>query len=170
MLMPGIYLGGDGLGPLEPDGSNFPCTSDFSSSEGEAPTLSPGEAAHIQIHSSAVHGGGSCQISITYDQPPNKQSIWKVMKSFEGGCPMVADGNLTPNPVNVLRGIELLGRIWKCFLIRDSREKQEKKRKPNSSLRPFQTVFCQWEFRKLSGWESSWSSASASFPAFLLNL
>lgn len=36
-------------------------------------------------------------------------------------------------------GIELLGRIWRCFFIRDPRER-ERKRKPNSSLGPFQAI------------------------------
>lgn len=104
--MSGIYVGGDGMAPLEADGSNFPCTSDFSSSLGDGPTLNPGDAAQIELHGSAVHGGGSCQISITYDQPPKKNSVWKVLKSFEGGCPMKANGNLPADPTHVLQSLD----------------------------------------------------------------
>lgn len=99
MVNAGVYGGGDPLPPLEENGSNFPCTlSDFSSSDGEGPTLNPGQGAQIQLKGTAVHGGGSCQVSITYDQPPNKNSVWKVMKSWQGACPIEHPGNLPLPP------------------------------------------------------------------------
>jgi hypothetical protein len=45
----------------------------------------------------AVHGGGSCQISITYETDPAKvkdPTNWKVIKSYIGGCPTNSKGNL----------------------------------------------------------------------------
>ena len=96
MHVKGIYPGGDGMGPL--DASNFPCTRDGREPTEDGPTLTPGETTEITLMGSAVHSGGSCQISITYDQPPTQQSIWKVMKSIEGGCPIQIQGNLPPNP------------------------------------------------------------------------
>ena len=99
MINPGVYRQGDPVPPLAEDGSNFPCTvTDFGNSNGEGPTLNPGQGAEIKLAGTAVHGGGSCQISITYDQPPNKNSVWKVMKSFQGGCPIEAAGNLPLPP------------------------------------------------------------------------
>ena len=81
--------------PLDPTGIDFPCAvSDFGNVDGEGPTLSPGQGGEIKLFGTAVHSGGSCQISITYDQPPNKNSVWKVMKSFQGGCPLDVQGNL----------------------------------------------------------------------------
>ncbi|KAF8419297.1 hypothetical protein EV426DRAFT_505980, partial [Tirmania nivea] len=95
MVNPGVYGGGDPLPPLSEDGSNFPCTvPSFGGSDGEGQTLNPGQGAEIMLKGTAVHSGGSCQVSITYDQPPNKNSVWKVMKSFQGSCPIQADGNL----------------------------------------------------------------------------
>ncbi|EGS21088.1 uncharacterized protein CTHT_0029290 [Thermochaetoides thermophila DSM 1495] len=51
----------------------------------------------------AVHGGGSCQVSITYDNPPTATSKFKVIHSIQGGCPARnAAGNLgnDPNAIN----------------------------------------------------------------------
>ncbi|CAI4210372.1 unnamed protein product [Parascedosporium putredinis] len=46
-----------------------------------------GQASDLKFTGSAVHGGGSCQLSLTTDLEPTKDSVWKVIKSFEGGCP-----------------------------------------------------------------------------------
>ncbi|KAJ9629777.1 hypothetical protein H2203_002158 [Taxawa tesnikishii (nom. ined.)] len=45
----------------------------------------------------AVHGGGSCQISVTYETDPQKlkdPSSWKVIYSIEEGCPTNSKANL----------------------------------------------------------------------------
>lgn len=45
----------------------------------------------------AVHGGGSCQLAITYETEAAKvkdPQNWKVIFSIEGGCPTDAAGNL----------------------------------------------------------------------------
>jgi len=106
MINPGVYRQGDPLPPLAVDGSNFPCAvTDFSTSEGEGPTLNPGQGADIKLAGTVVHSGGSCQISITYDQPPTKNSVWKVMKSFQGACPVEANGNLPIPPSGPLSNI-----------------------------------------------------------------
>lgn len=91
------------LNPLDPSGANYPCFV-TTGSTGELPVYAPGSQQEIGLQGSAVHGGGSCQISITYDNPPNKDSVFKVIRSFEGGCPGNQDtnSNLPPNPENIL--------------------------------------------------------------------
>lgn len=93
--MQGAYLSSDNLGPVDPSGSNFPCTvHDFNNKNGQGPTIIPGRGSKIQLMGTAVHTGGSCQVSITYDSPPNKNSNWRVIQSYEGGCPVKHEGNL----------------------------------------------------------------------------
>jgi hypothetical protein len=77
------------LFPLDPTGANFPCAVDASKMvfPPDAPTLSVGQSS-LTLQGSAVHGGGSCQVSITYDKVPTANSVFRVLKSFEGGCPM----------------------------------------------------------------------------------
>lgn len=102
-----VYTHHDGtdLNPLNPDGSNYPCFYTDGGS-GTFPTLALGSQSRIGLQGSAVHGGGSCQISITYDVPPNPHSTFKVIKSFQGDCPIHADGNLPADPTHPLPGLQ----------------------------------------------------------------
>lgn len=81
------------LNPLDPSGDNYPCYF-TSGSAGEVPVYAPGSSQEIGLQGTAVHGGGSCQVSVTYDNPPTKDSVFKVLESYEGGCPLAALGNL----------------------------------------------------------------------------
>ena len=76
-------------GPLDPSGSNFPCksTGPATYANGEVNKYPQGSKQTLSTIGQAVHGGGSCQISITYDEAPDKNSVWKVIHSIEGGCP-----------------------------------------------------------------------------------
>lgn len=74
-------------GPLAPDGSNFPCQSTGGAFTGTPTKMAKGTTQKMGFTGQAVHGGGSCQISITYDEAPNKQSSFKVIHSIQGGCP-----------------------------------------------------------------------------------
>lgn len=76
--------------PLIKDGSDFPCKqrSGVYNAEGANNVMTLGSSQPLSFTGSATHGGGSCQISITYDQSPTKNSVFKVIHSIEGGCPI----------------------------------------------------------------------------------
>lgn len=81
--------------PLAADGSDFPCKLRSGAFDiTEENTIAIGASHALSFEGSATHGGGSCQISLTTDREPTKQSEWKVIKSFEGGCPANVDGNM----------------------------------------------------------------------------
>lgn len=87
--------------PLDPSGSNFPCHG-VSLPESGGQSMAAGSSQTLAFElaggaNTAVHGGGSCQISITYETDPAKQkdpSNWKVIYSILGGCPSDTVGNL----------------------------------------------------------------------------
>jgi hypothetical protein len=85
-------------GPLNPDGSNWPCqqVAGGSYTPGAQMNIYPlGSKQIIALEGTAVHGGGSMQASITYDTDPDKNSVWKVIKSWEGGAVAIGQaGNM----------------------------------------------------------------------------
>ena len=84
--------------PLNGENFLFPCQAGESGTyEGETNTFQAGGQQTLSFTGSAVHGGGSCQISVTYDNPPPAdKSKWKVIHTIMGGCPSNAAGNLVP--------------------------------------------------------------------------
>ncbi|KAH6694944.1 hypothetical protein BKA61DRAFT_254707 [Leptodontidium sp. MPI-SDFR-AT-0119] len=76
--------------PLLADGSDFPCKqrTGVYEAEGASNAYPLGSTQKLAFTGSATHGGGSCQVSITYDKAPTKDSVWKVIHSIEGGCPI----------------------------------------------------------------------------------
>ncbi|PTB78796.1 lytic polysaccharide monooxygenase [Trichoderma longibrachiatum ATCC 18648] len=91
--------------PLKPDGSDFPCKIGGSGSynlEGASNVFAQGSTQQLSFVGSAVHGGGSCQVSVTTDAQPDKNSVWKVIKSIEGGCPAQDQvGNMGDNAAEI---------------------------------------------------------------------
>lgn len=81
--------------PVDGDKLAFPCQGQKSG--GTAKPIELGSTPNLAFKGSTVHAGGSCQISLTYDEAPTADSAWKVITSYEGGCPARGQtGNLTP--------------------------------------------------------------------------
>ena len=93
-----IPFGSPNNSPLDPSGSDFPCkVGSGGSGSYDLKTMnewSVGSTQTLNFTGTAVHGGGSCQLSVTTDKIPSPSSVWKVIHSFEGGCPANTGGNL----------------------------------------------------------------------------
>jgi hypothetical protein len=82
--------------PLEDDGSDWPCKQRSGVYDiTKMNTIPVGVAQDLAFKGGATHGGGSCQLSVTMDKQPTKNSEWKVVHSIIGGCPSNATGNLS---------------------------------------------------------------------------
>ncbi|KAF2145652.1 lytic polysaccharide monooxygenase [Aplosporella prunicola CBS 121167] len=71
--------------------AEFPCKQRqgvYAASKGEN-KFSVGDSQSLTFTGSAVHGGGSCQVSISMDKEPTASSTFKVIHSIVGGCPGV---------------------------------------------------------------------------------
>lgn len=79
--------------PLDAVNSNYPCKLGKSSDPNtvyaytQRSNMALGSDQVLQLMGQAVHGGGSCQLSLTKDLQPTSQSVFKVIHSIEGGCP-----------------------------------------------------------------------------------
>ena len=85
LLTPPPY-GNPNSSPLDASGSDFPCKG-TSSAGGTVTNMAIGSKQQLSFKGSATHGGGSCQVSLTTDNPATKNSKWMVIHSIEGGCP-----------------------------------------------------------------------------------
>jgi hypothetical protein len=89
--------------PLADDGSNFPCKGYQRYTEPAVETYIAGHSYAVNISGSATHLGGTCQLSISYDNGTSFQ----VIKSMIGGCPLKSTYDFTipsyaPSGTNVL--------------------------------------------------------------------
>ncbi|RPB26086.1 hypothetical protein L211DRAFT_781976 [Terfezia boudieri ATCC MYA-4762] len=79
--------------PLAPNGSNYPCKGYNKDISGVASveTYTAGQTYSITLQGSATHMGGSCQISLSYDNG----ATFKVIHSMIGGCPLKTSYDFT---------------------------------------------------------------------------
>ncbi|KAI8937724.1 hypothetical protein NX059_005424 [Plenodomus lindquistii] len=69
--------------------SQYPCKSNLGFTVSTMNSMKVGEPQTVIFDGTAVHQGGSCQLSVSLDPEPNENSVFKVIKSIEGGCPGV---------------------------------------------------------------------------------
>ena len=87
--------------PLDASGDDFPCHG-ADLTQGSVTNLNAGEVVPLEFGlgngaNTAVHGGGSCQISLTYETSADalkNPSSWYVIQSYIGGCPTDFKDNL----------------------------------------------------------------------------
>jgi hypothetical protein len=80
---------------VDPIGGNtypFPCHNQYAFTS--RTSIEAGTATLVNFTGGAQHGGGSCQFSISYDEPVNgdgwnKSAQFKTIYSIIGGCPAV---------------------------------------------------------------------------------
>ncbi|KAL7272279.1 hypothetical protein RUND412_004912 [Rhizina undulata] len=100
--------------PLKKDGSDFPCKGYLSylTKETVQATWKAGSNQTFTLGGTGPHYGGSCQVSLSYDQG----QTWRVMKSFEGSCPhrVVGDDQTFnfPVPAEAPSGEALFAWSW----------------------------------------------------------
>ncbi|KAB8232453.1 putative extracellular protein [Aspergillus alliaceus] len=70
--------------PLSTSGSDYPCKGYANDEFNSVATYSPGQEYDLELQGSATHGGGSCQIGLSYD----KGKTIRVIHSILGGCPI----------------------------------------------------------------------------------
>lgn len=94
--------------PLLPDGSNFPCKGYQNDRPFEVVAeFVAGSDHNITLAGSATHDGGSCQISLSYDNG----ATFRVIKSVINGCPLVSSYDFTV-PSTAPSGNALLAWTW----------------------------------------------------------
>ncbi|KAJ9134827.1 Immunoglobulin a1 protease [Coniochaeta hoffmannii] len=68
-------------------GVDFPCQGKFRAEE--VTSVTAGESIFVNFTIGTDHHGGSCQFSVTYDDPASAdKSKWKVIYTIIGGCPV----------------------------------------------------------------------------------
>ncbi|RFU30208.1 hypothetical protein B7463_g6119, partial [Scytalidium lignicola] len=99
--------------PLNADGSNFPCKGyqvDMGTPAGASvATWDAGSQYNYSTGSGALHGGGSCQIALSYD----KGTSFTVIHSYIGSCPIAFGQQFNFNvPSDAPAGNAMFAWVW----------------------------------------------------------
>ena len=94
--------------PLTANGSNYPCHG----YQNDRPirttaTYTAGKSYQMSVAGTVFHGGGSCQLSLSYDNG----ATFKVIKSMIGGCPLAEQYDFTI-PSYSPSGVALFAWTW----------------------------------------------------------
>lgn len=96
------------LTPLQADGSDFSCKGyQWNTPLTSVATYEAGGTYELKLMGGATHGGGSCQIAISYD---NGVTL-KVIKTMEGDCPTTSSYDFTI-PEDAPSGQALISWSW----------------------------------------------------------
>ncbi|KAJ5194596.1 uncharacterized protein N7498_008034 [Penicillium cinerascens] len=93
--------------PLSSSGSDYPCKGFANDEFDSQATYQPGGQYEMELEGSATHGGGSCQLSLTYD----RGKTFKVIESMLGTCPIPKKYSFTV-PSDAPSGEAMLAWTW----------------------------------------------------------
>ncbi|KAE8149933.1 endoglucanase [Aspergillus avenaceus] len=80
----------DNTSPINPNGANFPCRGHHKTTPWRTvATYTAGQRDSMSLAPGVMHRGGSCQISLSYDNG----NTFRVIQSYIGGCPLKLDWN-----------------------------------------------------------------------------
>ncbi|KAA8641923.1 hypothetical protein EYZ11_002541 [Aspergillus tanneri] len=106
----------DNTSPLNSDGSNFPCRGHHKDTPWRTVAkYQAGQQDYMELAPGTNHKGGSCQISLSYD---NGQTF-RVIQSYMGGCPLELKWDFTI-PADAPAGKALFA--WSWFNLEGNRE------------------------------------------------
>ena len=97
----------DYTAPLLDSGADFPCKGFASDPFEPVATYQAGQEYAIRLVGGEPHGGGSCQISLSYDSG----ETFTVIKSIIGSCPLAAEYRFVV-PADAPNGEALLAWTW----------------------------------------------------------
>ncbi|MBE7181473.1 MAG: hypothetical protein INR71_09740, partial [Terriglobus roseus] len=96
----------DETSPLDPNGSDFPCKGYADDPWNQQASWTAGQTYNMSVTGGASHGGGSCQLSLSYDKV-----TFRVIKSVIGGCPLAKTYDFTI-PSDAPSGRALFAWTW----------------------------------------------------------